>query len=281
MVKKFVFRRIRGRLIKIDVSKIAARTNLSLKRQKAIRTVRKAKKQVNRFKKLRIKRQRTDNAFSKLITNIKKEMDLLEIKKVKNLKVFAENPESNPSYNILATRLRKLRTKRDKNLFSEESILLGSGAENYVFKVNNKAVKISKSKIAPRRTRSSIEADNLKGGKFSILLSKKKISPETFVISTSKKDIIVQDIVKGTPKKLESEKLGSFTRKIENELGGSNIIANDLHSQNVLKTRKGLKVIDTGTFDFVEDGGDKYNFTKEQRKRLNKFLIARKKRKNK
>ncbi len=246
----------------------------------AIRSVRETAKSIKDFSEFNKKKRKKIDALRSLIEKMDKNISKITNKTTKPFKTLSgntaykqSNPEAVKDFNFFLERRVNLKDKIRKIEEQKKSdILLGQGAENYVFKKENLAVKVPKEFI-DKTVKRIPSADNLKGGKFSILLAEKKLAPKTFVVSTSKKTSIVQEIVKGDPFDLSEMQRSKLTRKLENLLGGSNVIVEDLHKHNVIKTKKGIKIIDTGTFDFAEDLGDKENFTKNQLKIINKFII--------
>jgi hypothetical protein len=259
----------------------SARTNLSNKRISSIQAVRESLSKVKKYGPESEFRSKQISLYEGLIGKLTKKINKIADKNTVTYKGFNGKKITKPKsklYNIKeVNELASFKNKyyqRIRDLQKDKNIL-GKGIENVVIKAKGKAVKIPRGKYNKQWGSVSF-SDNSKAGKFLISLNQKKLAPETFVVETSKSKFIVQDIVKGGEFKMNDSARGVFSRKVENALGGSNILVDDLHSKNVLKKGKKPMVIDAGTFDFVEGGFDEYNFTREQLRRINKFIVRSK-----
>lgn len=269
--KKFIFRRIRGRLVKINISKAAGKTSLSMKRQKAIAASRKSLATLKDVAKKKERAVRLKRAAKKMMFKMEKKLEAIQSKtmaQAKNSTSGRRHPESIPEFNVLNKRRQKLRNYAGKYANFKDKRVLGEGLENLVLEVNKKAVKIPKTSF--NMYANQIGIGNFKAGQISSILSRKKLAPETFTVKTSKRTFIVQDKVKGKGVDLFGEEQKAFSDKIENALD-NRLMADDLHKGNVLLGKDGKpKVIDTGVFDFEPDFED---FSLAQKKITDKFTI--------
>lgn len=217
-----------------------------------------------------------------------------QIKRVMRNRAYTQ-AQKTPEYkrlDAINSKMNKVYNRNQNIMSTIENKGMPSGATAKTTMLKNKVVKTDNDLHGMIRHGQHIGVASR--AKLSILLNKKKITPETFLVQTSKKDYKVSERI-NTPRFSETERrdrsIYNFTKKIRRQ----GIEPLDMHFENLGKAGRDFKIIDTGQFDVIpalksydknllSKKTDKFEelFNKKSSlKRLNKFTIKSKKLKGK
>jgi hypothetical protein len=186
--------------------------------------------------------------------------------------------QNNPKYKQLEKLRRDLNSKynRNENLTRNiENKVIPYGVTAKATVVNDKVVKIDSDRFDMISAGDHLNMEER--AKTAIILAKKKLTPETFLVKTSKNSYSVQEklklpLFKGAP---SFQKTENAIKKLDDRLMyGEGIVTNDTRFENVGFKGKKLMSIDVGDFESTPD----LRVNGKYAKRLNKFIIQSNKR---